>query len=296
MASRFLVVVLAVGVAATSMQTVLAQTPPASTPTTPPAPQTVARAGEVPTDYVVGPGDVLNITVFGEPLLTGIHVRVDADGTIPFQYLNKVKAEDLTVAQISDVLRKGLADGYLRNPQISVEVEQYHSQNVYVLGEVKAPAKYSLPGNSTLVDVLMQAGSTTPAAGHWVLINHARAGSNSTGPVTSDDNTADLRINLSDIQSGKAQNIKILDGDTTTVPKAERIYVNGNVRTPGAFPFDDGMTVFEAMALAGGVTEKGSNTRVSIKRLINGQMKELDVKQTDILKPGDQVFVKARRL
>jgi polysaccharide export outer membrane protein len=291
--ARFLAFVVAVGVGAASAQMVQAQAPPASAPvvSTP-----VVKAGEVPTDYVVGPGDVLNITVFGEPQLMGIHVRVDADGTIPFQYLNKVKVEDLTVAQIADALRKGLADGYLRNPQVSVEIEGYHSQNVYVLGEVKAPAKYSLPGNSTLVDVLMQAGSTTAAAGHWVLINHARPGSTSTGPVTSDDNTADLRINLSDIQSGKAQNIKILDGDTITVPKAERIYVNGNVRTPGAFPYDDGMTVFEAMALAGGVTEKGSNSRVSIKRLINGQMKEVDVKQTDILKPGDQVFVKARRL
>jgi polysaccharide export outer membrane protein len=239
---------------------------------------------------------VLNITVFGEPQLSG-RVRVDGDGTIPFQYLQRVKAENLTVIEIAEVLRKGLADGYVRKPQVSVEVEQYHSQNVYVLGEVKAPGKYSLPGNSTLVDVLTQAGSTTQTAGHWVLINHVKQGSALIGPAIIDDGgAADLKINLNDIQSGKAQNIKIQDGDTIYVPKADRIYVNGNVRTPGAFPYDEGMTVFEAIALAGGITEKGSNSRISIKRLIDGQMKEIDVKQTDNLKAGDQVFVKARRL
>ena len=147
------------------------------------------------------------------------------------------------------------------------------------------------------MDVLTQAGSTNPTAGHWILINHARQGAALQGPTTPVDNMkADVRINLNDIQTGKAQTVKILDGDTIYVPKAERIFVNGNVRSPGAFSFDDGMTVFEAVALAGGVSEKGSNTRISIKRLIDGQMKEIDVKQTDVLKPGDQVFVKARRL
>jgi polysaccharide export outer membrane protein len=300
MAALFLAFVLACGVADASAQSTVAiskqatpvlQGPVVPPPVAPPAPMVAS-----PTDYLVGPQDVLNITVFGEPQLSG-RVRVDGDGTIPFQYLQRVKAENLTVIELAEVLRKGLADGYVRKPQVSVEVEQYHSQNVYVLGEVKAPGKYSLPGNSTLVDVLTQAGSTTQTAGHWVLINHVRQGSALVGPAIIDDtDAADLKINLNDIQSGKAQNIKIQDGDTIYVPKADRIYVNGNVRTPGAFPYDDGMTVFEAIASAGGITEKGSNSRISIKRLINGQMKEIDVKQTDNLKPGDQVFVKARRL
>ena len=259
----------------------------------PPAPPAQAIAAG-PVDYLVGPQDVLKIIVFGEPTLGG-SVRVDSDGTIPFQYLQRVKAADLTILQIAESIRKGLADGYVRNPQVSVEVEQYHSQNVYVLGEVKAAGKYPVSGNATLLDVLTQAGSTTPTAGHWVLINHARPGG-ATGPVTIDDKgAADLRINMKDIQSGKAQNIMIQDNDTIFVPKAEMIYVNGNVRSPGGFPYDEGLTVYQAVALAGGPTEKGSN-RVSVKRVIGGKLKEIDVKQTDVLKPNDQVFVKARRL
>jgi len=277
-----------------ALQTAVAvphQAPPA--PPAPAAPPAQAVPAQ-PTDYLVGPQDVLKIIVFGEPTLGG-SVRVDSDGTVPFQYLQRVKAADLTILQIAESIRKGLADGYVRNPQVSVEVEQYHSQNVYVLGEVKAAGKYPVSGNATLLDVLTQAGSTTPTAGHWVLINHARPGG-ATGPVTIDDKgAADLRINMKDIQSGKAQNIMIQDNDTIFVPKAEMIYVNGNVRAPGPFPFDEGLTVYQAVALAGGPTEKGSS-RVSVKRMIGGKLKDIDVKQTDVLKPNDQVFVKARRL
>src|SRR5476649_2192290 len=74
------------------------------------------------TDYLVGPQDVLKITVFGEPTLSG-PVRVDSDGTIPFQYLQRVKVEGLTTGEIGEALRKGLADGYLKNPQVSVDVQ-----------------------------------------------------------------------------------------------------------------------------------------------------------------------------
>jgi polysaccharide biosynthesis/export protein len=287
--------VFAVGVTETSAQAVAvpAQQPAPQAPSAPPQ-QTPSLTAAI--DYKVGPQDVLNITIFGEPQLSG-KFRIDNDGTFTFQYLGRVKAEDLTVAEIEANLKKGLAEGYLRNPQVSVEIDQYHSQNVYVLGEVRAPNRYSIPGNSTLIDLLTMAGSVTSTAGHWVLINHARVGVVTGGPaVMNDASSADLKINLGDIQSGKAQNIKIQDGDTIFIPKAQIIYVTGQVRTPGGYPYDETMTVFEAISLAGGVTEKGSNTRISIRRLINGQMKEVDAKPTDTLKPGDQINVKPRRL
>ena len=278
------------------------QKPPAPVPAPAAAPATGQTQAPVPApppapallDYLVGSQDVLNITVFGEPQLSG-KVRVDNDGSFPFQYLGRVKADGLTVTAIEAVLRKGLADGYLKNPQVSVEMDQYHSQNVFVLGEVRSPNKYSLAGNSTLMDALTQAGSVTPAAGHWVLIRHARLGIASPADAQ-DATTADLRVSLNDLQSGKAASITILDGDTIYVPRAERIYVNGQVRTPGAYPYEENMTVFTAIALAGGITEKGSNSRISVVRIEGGQRKEVDVKQTDTLRAGDQVFVKPRRL
>jgi len=262
-----------------------AQTPPAQTPAPPPA----------SSDYLVGPQDLLNIIVYGEPApLTG-RFRVDHDGAFPYQYLDRVKAEGLTVAEIEEALEKALGDGYLRNPQVSVEVAEYRSQNVYVQGQVRSPGKYPLPGNASLMDAIFLAGSTLPEAGNWVEIYHGAAAS---GPATSSVGTRapDIRVRLTDVQSGKAQTMRISDGDTIFVPKAERIYVTGEVRTPGAYPYDDDMTIFTAISLAGGVTAKGSNTRITITRLVNGRRREIDAKQEDTLKPGDQVTVKPRRL
>lgn len=253
-----------------------------------PAPQPIAD-----TDYSVGPQDVLSVRIYGEEKLSG-RIRIDNDGSFPFEYLGRVKAEGMTTAQIEAYLTKALGDGYLRNPQISVEVVEYRSQSVFVTGEVRSPNKYSLPGNSTLMDVLTLAGSITQNAGNWVQITHARQGADLLGPSASAD--YDVRVNLRDIQTGKAQNIKMRDGDTIFVPKAERIFVVGQVRNSGAIVFEEGMTVFEAIAAAGGITEKGSNSRIEIIRIENGQRKTLDAKQTDVLKPGDQVNVRTRRL
>lgn len=274
------------GASAFAQATVQAPAAPAAAPAAAPQIQTE-------TDYLVGPQDVVNVKIYGEEKLSG-RIRIDNDGTFPFEYLGRVKAEGMTTAQIEVYLTKALGDGYLRNPQVSVEVVEYRSQSVFVTGEVRSPNKYSLPGNSTLMDVLTLAGSVTPNAGNWVQITHARQGAEVLGPAGTAE--YDLRVNLRDIQTGKAQNIKMRDGDTIFVPKAERVWVVGQVRNPQGVIYEEGMTVFEAIAAAGGITEKGSNSRIEIVRIENGQRKSIDAKQTDVLKPGDQVNVRTRRL
>ena len=289
MVPQILAIILAFGFSeASAAQTIAPPTP--GTTTQVPQPAAIAPSN----DYVVGPQDVLNITVYGEPQLSG-RIRVDNDGVFPFQYLGRVKAEGLTPAQIEEMLRKGLSDGFLRSPQVSVEVVEYRSQSVFVTGEVRSPNKYSLPGNSTLMDVLTLAGSVTPNAGTYLLITHARPGGQAMGPAASDRTLADMRVSLKDLMTGKGQTIRVQDGDTIYVPKAERVFVTGMVRNSGPVMFDEGMTVFQAVSLAGGPTEKGSN-RFSIRRLINVQIKEIDAKAEDLLQANDQVYVKPRRL
>ena len=272
-----------------------APAPAAPSAATPPAAKAPAPAAQAlpEADYVVGPQDVLTVRIYGEEKLSG-RIRIDNDGSFPFEYLGRVKAEGMTTAQIEAYLAKALGDGYLRNPQVSVEVFEYRSQSVFVSVKGRSPNTYSLPGNSTLMDVLTLAGSTTQNAGNWVQITHARQGAEVLGPAASAE--YDIRINLRDIQTGKAQNVKMRDGDTIFVPKAERVWVVGQVRNPQGVVFEEGMTVFEAIAAAGVITEKGSNSRIEIIRIENGQRKSIDARQTDVLKPGDQVNVRTRRL
>jgi polysaccharide biosynthesis/export protein len=251
--------------------------------TTPAAP---AKVQTQSTDYVVGPQDLIRVTIYGEPQLSGT-VRIDADGAFPFHYISRVKAEGLTTTQIEANLVKALGDGYLRNPHISVEVIEYRSQSVFVTGEVRAPNKYAVQGDSTLMDVLTLAGSVLPTAGSYVVITHARRADGKPG--------TDIRVSLRDIQTGKAQNVRVEDGDTIFVPRAERIFVLGAVRNSGAITYEDGMTIFQAVSLAGGITEKGAN-RFAIRRVVKGQMKEFDARPEDLVEPGDYIVVRNRRL
>ena len=106
-----------------------------------------------------------------------------------------------------------------------------------------------------------------------------------------------LRVSLREIESGRmSQNVSIRDGDTIFVPKAERFFVVGLVRNPGAYALEANMTVLQALSLAGGVTERGSNRRLKITRVVDGKRKEIDVKPTDLVQPGDTITVRQRLL
>src|SRR5688572_31800543 len=126
------------------------------------APQATA-----PAEYVAGPQDVLNIVVFGEEDLTKT-VALDADGTFDYPYIGRVKAGGLTARRIAEEIARRLRETYYVNPQVSVEVAKYRSQNVIVLGHVHAPGRYPLAGSMSVLEVLAAAGSPTSAAASYV--------------------------------------------------------------------------------------------------------------------------------
>ena len=246
--------------------------------------------------YIVGPQDVLTVTVFNEPQLSG-QFRVDSDGQFNYPFLGRIAASGSTPRDIAALLKLKLADGYLRNPQVAVEVAQFRSQSVFVMGEVRTPGKYIQSGPVTVIEALAQAGSTTLSAGNVVLILHPKEPSTS-GPTLPDATDADIeRVNLREIQAGKlSQNVLVRDGDTIFVPKAERFYVIGQVKNPGSYVLEANMTVLQAISLAGGVSERGSNRRIRIIRVVDDKKRELDAKTTDIVQPGDTIVVRQRLL
>jgi polysaccharide export outer membrane protein len=247
------------------------------------------------TDYTIGAQDVLTITVYNQEDLSG-KFTVDADGTLTFPLIGRVKAGGLTLRGLEEDLRKRLADGYLRTPQVSVSMEQYRSQRIFVMGEVRSPGAYQLTGDMTIIEAIARAGSTTPQAADEVMIVRPREGKAADGPIlATDDHSEVIRINLREIQEGAlSKNVQLLDGDTLVVQKARSVYVFGQVRAPGAYPVDKDTTVLQALSLAGGVTDRGSTGRIKIVRTVDGKKKELKVKLTDIVEPGDTVIVAER--
>jgi len=257
------------------------------------APQEATPAGGN-VNYVVGSDDVLMVTVFNEPQLSG-RFRVENDGQFSYPFLGRIAAAGSTVSEIAKTLTERLADGYLRNPQVTIDVDQFRSQSVFVMGEVRSPGRYTLSGAVTLLEALAQAGSTTGDAGSQVVIIHPKDTARSM-PAQPGDAEAEIeRINLRDIQSGQlSQNVAIRDGDTIFVPRAERFYVTGFVRMPGYYVLEPNMTVLQAISMAGGVTERGSTGRVRIIRIVENEREEIDADLTDPVRAGDTINVRQR--
>jgi polysaccharide export outer membrane protein len=246
-----------------------------------------------PARYTLGPQDQLKITVFDEPELSNIY-RVDSDGYITFPMLSRVAASGLTPAELQDRIRTMLASGYIRNPQVRVEVEGYKSQSVIVGGEVRAPGKIPMTGTMSLIEALAAAGSPTSSASSEVTVSRQKKGPN--GVVTNENDVEIIRVNLKEIQLGRAgRDIQLQDGDIVNVPKAQTLFLTGMIRNPGAIVYEPGMTVQQAIAIAGGLTDRGSDRRIKADRLLpDGKVLEVSLHLEDKVQPNDTIKIPAK--
>jgi len=248
-------------------------------------------------DYIVGPQDVLSITIWDQTDLSG-KFTVEADGSFAFPLIGRVKAGGLTLKQIEAELRRRLAPDYFKNPQLTVAIDTYRSQRVFVVGEVRTPGTYVLTGDMSLIEVLSRAGSATAFASGEVIVVRVADGEAPGRPLlpNEDATSTAMRVDLKELQSGALlKNIALRDGDTIYVPRAETIYVSGQVKNPGAYALQTkDTTVLQAISLAGGVTDRGSTRRIKIVRLVKGKKTEIKVKLGDIVLPGDTVIVPER--
>ena len=247
--------------------------------------------------YQVGAADVLGIKVFGEEALSNIYT-VDSDGSITFPLIGRVHVAGHTTRQVEEHLTKLLDGDYLKRPQISVEIATFRSRFIFVLGEVRNPGKYNIQGPQTLLEVIAHAGSTTPAAGDSIIVQRYKEGIASaiTAALPDDERTAEvLRVSLEDLRQGRLNaNILLQDSDTIIVPPAERFYVQGFVKQPGSFVLRPGMTVRQAIAEAGGISERGSTRGIKIIRKINDKEVELDAGMSDVVRPNDTIRIRQR--
>jgi len=273
--------------------------PPARQPVGPPVGQPARYAGLPAVDYKVGPNDVLAITVFDQPQLTGRYM-VQADGSFTFPLLGRVSVGGLTVRAVENEVRDGLAKGYLKNPQVGVSVEEFRSQQVFIVGEVRQPGILQFTGSMTMIEALARAGSTTERAGIEAVIVRTPDGVSPPNEAAlaraqKGDDANVIRVNLETLQTGAlSQNVTLQSGDTIFVARAETVFVSGQVYRPGEYPIRAGMTVRQVLALAGGVTDRGSTRRIQIIRHTDGRETTIAADQQDIVRGGDTILVRER--
>jgi polysaccharide biosynthesis/export protein len=262
--------------------------------------QAVAQRPPAMPDYVVGANDALTITVFDQPQLTGRYI-VQADGTFTFPLLGRLQVGSLTLQAVENLLRERLSKGYLKDPQVGVSVDQYRSQQIFVMGEVRSPGSLQFTGSMTLIEALARAGSTTERAGlEAVIVRSPQEGSApadaatlARAQISNDANV--MRVNLETLQRGAlSQNLMLRSGDTVFVPRAETVFVSGQVNRPGEYVIRQGMTVRQVLSIAGGVTDRGSTRRIQIIRQVDGKETTVGADLQDRVQNGDTVLVRER--
>lgn len=250
--------------------TQIAATAPATPPAAPPPP------AAAPAAYKLGPNDQIKIAIYGQPDLS-VTTRVKEDGTVRLAMLEPVMAKGRTTAELADVIAAGYTrGGYLLNPSVSVEVAEFVSRFVTVLGSVPQAGNYPLDRPYTVAAMVAKAGGATNAGANAVILTPA----DGSGPV---------RISLADMTGGAGR--QLAPGDILFIPTAEKVYVYGQVQQPGAFNFVPGQTFRQALALAGGPTLAGSTKRIRVQRA----GKEIDgVTLDDPVQPEDVLIIREK--
>lgn len=228
--------------------------------------------------YVLGADDTITVMIYGQPE-AGITTRIKSDGTIVMPLIGSMRAAGLTniglARAITDKMTQG---GFLKDPIVNVEVGAYVSKAVNVAGKVAQPGIYPLDRPYRALEVLLKAGWVQESGASYVYLR--RPGS------------PEMRLDIEGLVRGDEQKDPALrPGDTLFVPDADVFYVIGQIGKPGALPLKPGMTIREALALAGGVTATGSSNKVG---LIRGGAKEVDSDLNVPVQKNDVIVVKER--
>lgn len=244
--------------------------------------------------YTIGPEDVLTVAVYNQPDLS-TRATVSPDGSFSYPLIGTVRAAGLSTQQLEKRMTEKLAE-YLVSPQVTVTMEQVKSQQVNVVGEVKTPGAYPLRRDSTVLEVLLQAGGATANAGGHVLIVRAAGGAHrdGTGAHSGSKGEEVTQVNLEEVLAGKSpQRILVYSGDTVYVQEKGSVYVSGEVLRPGRYPMEKETTVMKAITLAGGFTPFAAKKSVRVKRTVEGSTRDFQAQTDDVLQSGDVLIVPA---
>jgi len=236
-------------------------------------------------DYPLGAGDVIKITVFDYPDLT-TETRDSESGTITFPLLGELSVGGLSAADTEGLIAKQLSSqGFIKQAHVSVIVSQFLSQQISVIGQVNKPGKYPLDKASTITDLLAMAGGVSPIGADTAILIR-------TGKDGKKESRKEIDL-YTLFQEGNAGYIEVFAGDIIYVPRASVFYVYGEVQRPGSYRLERNMTIAQAISVGGGLTPKGTENGVEVKRRDQkGEMQLLDMELHEQLHADDVLYIR----
>lgn len=265
-----------------------------------------APGAGISADYVLGPDDQIKIWALGVEEISDRPMRVDAGGGLDLPLIGRVQAEGCTLEQLRGLLLKSL-QSQVWKPQVSIEIVEFGSQPVTVLGAVAKPGLQQVQGRRSLAEILSMAGGLRPDAGNSVKITRQkRFGAipllSARWDGSGEYSVAEVPVRSLLTAGSPADNILIRPHDVVTVPAAEMVYVIGSVTKPGAFVLTEreSMSVLQALSMAEGLgrtakpegakilrTLPGNSQRtelpVDLKRVLEGRAEDVGLRANDIL-------------
>jgi polysaccharide export outer membrane protein len=264
------------------------------------------------TAYRIGPRDVLTLTIFaGGEKQNVSSMTVSSQGMINVPFIGSVMAKGLTISQLEDRVAKPLAADYFVNPEINIVISEYHSLHYYISGAVGTPGLYEMKSKATLLELIAKAGGVSADHGNIVYILHPSsdrtASKKQNQNLYSDKDPSKVDLNKLLDKGDMSQNIELQTGDVVYIPlqssqnlSASKIYVEGEVKSPGVYTYQEGLTALNACIMAGGFSKFAAPNRTRIIRqngdkLIIIKIDLVDVRNGKIpdaeIKPGDRILI-----
>lgn len=248
------------------------------------APATAA-APAAAMEYRLGAGDVVRISVFQNPELS-LETRVTDAGTISFPLLGAVKVADLSVTQAERAIAEGLRNGnFVRNPQVTLLLVQVRGHQASVLGQVNRPGRYPLESAGMRVsELLALAGGVAGSGSDQLVLVGQRNGQ----PFRQEVDLPRLFA-----PGGASLDITVANGDILWVERQPLVYIYGEVQRPGPMRLERNLTLMQALATGGGLTQRGTAKGIRVHRKApDGTVQVLETKMDDTLREGDVVYVR----
>ncbi len=247
--------------------------------------QTPQQPANKTLEYVLGAGDIIRVSVYQNPDLS-LETRISELGQITFPLVGNVSVGGASVSSAQDRIAKQLRDGgFVLKPQVNVMLVQARSSQVSILGQVSKPGRYPIETvNSKVSEMIATAGGVLPAGADVVTLTGVRNGA----PVK-------LSIDLPSVfQGGKADlDVVVANGDTLFVDRAATFYIYGEVQKPGVYRLERGMTVLQALAQGGGLTQRGTERGLRLhRRDASNALKITEPGMNDVVERDDVIYVR----
>jgi polysaccharide export outer membrane protein len=247
-------------------------------------------------DYRIGPGDKIDISVFGHEDLKGTF-EVRKDGALTFPLIGDVQAAGKTLPEIDAQITETLGRDYIVAPEVSVEIRESMSRWVTIIGAVRNPARYALKADMRLIDLLAAAGGLTGEAGPEILITR-------TDSVTAAQQQIGVEIDSLYGRDNLEANIALQPGDIVTIGQQQVFYIRGEVNRPGPYAVTNELTLLQAIGVAGGLSQFANRRNVELLRagadhraeriIVNLKGIESGKEPDIMLRPNDIIIVPRR--